>query len=201
MLNMKKHVIAAAVLCSLTTLSAVAQQSKDGPWMVRARLVQLDSANSDNTGLGLTVNNKLIADLDVTYFINKNIAVELLLTVAQKHNVFSNGTAIGSLKQLPPTVTVQYHFDGYAVKPYVGAGINYTQFSSVNILGGNVTLDSNSWGGALQAGVDIPLSGNMYLNVDLKKIQIGTDVFAGGVKAGTFKVDPLLLGVGVGWRF
>jgi outer membrane protein len=115
--------------------------------------------------------------------------------------VFSNGTAIGSLKQLPPTVTVQYHFDGYAVKPYVGAGINYTQFSSVNILGGNATLDSNSWGGALQAGVDIPLSGNMYLNVDLKKIQVGTDVFAGGVKAGTFKVDPLLLGVGVGWRF
>jgi outer membrane protein len=201
MLNMKKHVIAAAVLCSLTTLSAVAQQSKEGPWMVRARLVQLDSANSDNTGLGLTVNNKLIADLDITYFLNRNIAVELLLTVAQKHNVYSNGTTIGSLKQLPPTVTVQYHFDGYAVKPYVGAGINYTQFSSVNILGGNATLDSNSWGGALQAGVDIPLSGNMYLNVDLKKIQIGTDVFAGGVKAGTFKVDPLLLGVGVGWRF
>jgi outer membrane protein len=201
MLNMKKHVIAAAVLCSLAALPAVAQQSKDGPWMVRARLVQLDSANSDNTGLGLTVNNKLIADLDITYFLNRNIAVELLLTVAQKHNVYSNGTTIGSLKQLPPTVTVQYHFDGYAVKPYVGAGINYTQFSSVNILGGNVTLDSNSWGGALQAGVDIPLSGNMYLNVDLKKIQIGTDVFAGGVKAGTFKVDPLLLGVGVGWRF
>lgn len=169
--------------------------------MVRARLVQLDSANADNTGLGLTVNNKLIADLDVSYFFNKNIAVELLLTVAQKHNVFSRGTAIGSLKQLPPTVTVQYHFDGYAVKPYVGAGINYTQFSSVNILGGGATLDSNSWGGALQAGVDIPLSGNMYLNVDLKKVQIGTDVFAGGSKAGTFKVDPLLLGVGVGWRF
>ena len=198
---MKKHVIAAAVLCSLIALPAVAQQSKDGPWMVRARLVQLDSANSDNTGLGLTVNNKLIADLDVTYFLNRNIAVELLLTVAQKHHVYANGTTIGSLKQLPPTVTVQYHFTGYAVKPYVGAGINYTQFSNVDILGGNATLDSNSWGGALQAGVDIPLSGNMYLNVDLKKIQIGTDVFAGGVKAGTFKVDPLLLGVGVGWRF
>ena len=117
MLNMKKHVIAAAVLCSLAALPAVAQQSKDGPWMVRARLVQLDSANSDNTGLGLTVNNKLIADLDITYFLNRNIAVELLLTVAQKHNVYSNGTTIGSLKQLPPTVTVQYHFDGYAVKP------------------------------------------------------------------------------------
>ena len=55
MLNMKKHVIAAAVLCSLAALPAVAQQSKDGPWMVRARLVQLDSANSDNTGLGLRI--------------------------------------------------------------------------------------------------------------------------------------------------
>ena len=169
--------------------------------MVRARAVHLDSANGDTTGLGLTVNNKWIPEVDVSYFFNKNVAAELILTVPQKHTVYSNGTAIGSLRHLPPTLLVQYHFDAPGFKPYVGVGLNYTRFSSVNVLGGVATVDKNSWGGALQAGVDIPLSRNMYLNVDVKKVYISTDVYAAGAKAGTFKVDPLLVGVGLGWRF
>jgi outer membrane protein len=64
-----------------------------------------------------------------------------------------------------------------------------------------VSIDRNSFGGALQVGVDIPLSGNMVLNFDVKKAYLGTDVSAGGVKAGSFKVDPLLVGLGIGWRF
>ena len=49
--------------------------------------------------------------------------------------------------------------------------------------------------------MDIPLSKNLYLNFDVKKVYIKTDVFAGGAKPGTFKVDPVLVGVGLGWRF
>jgi outer membrane protein len=56
-------------------------------------------------------------------------------------------------------------------------------------------------GGALQVGVDIPLSKSLSLNLDLKKVYIDTDVSINGVKQGTFKVDPLLVGVGLGWRF
>jgi outer membrane protein len=95
----------------------------------------------------------------------------------------------------------QYHFDAAGFKPYVGAGINYTRFSSVNIAGGAVTLEKDSWGPALQVGVDIPLSGNMYFNIDVKKVLIRTDVFAGAANVGTFKVDPVLVGMGLGWRF
>ena len=95
----------------------------------------------------------------------------------------------------------QYHFDTHGFKPYVGAGINYTRFSSVDVLGGAASIDKNSWGPALQVGVDVPLAGNMYLNFDLKKVYIRTDVYAGAANLGTFKVDPLLLGVGLGWRF
>lgn len=168
--------------------------------MVRARAVNLDSANKDSTGLGLTINNKTIPEVDVTYFFNKNIAAELILTVPQKHTLSAGGTAIGSLRHLPPTLTVQYHFDMGGFKPYVGAGLNYTRFSSVNLPAG-VDIDRNSFGPALQAGVDIPLSKNLYLNFDVKKVYIKTDVSAAGVKAGTFKVDPVLVGVGLGWRF
>jgi len=83
----------------------------------------------------------------------------------------------------------------------VGAGINYTRFSSVNLLGGAATVDRNSWGGALQVGVDIPVAKNMYFNIDVKKVYIKTDVKAGGTTLTTFKVDPLLVGVGLGWKF
>ncbi|MCE1192517.1 MAG: outer membrane beta-barrel protein [Acidovorax sp.] len=196
---MKKTLLAVAALCVLSSGAAMAQQA-EGPWMVRARAVNLDSANKDSTGLGLTINDKTIPEVDITYFFNKNIAAELILTVPQKHTLRAGGTAIGSLKHLPPTLTVQYHFDLGGFKPYVGAGLNYTRFSSVNLPAG-VDIDRNSFGPALQAGVDIPLSKNLYLNFDVKKVYIKTDVSAAGVKAGTFKVDPVLVGVGLGWRF
>jgi outer membrane protein len=41
----------------------------------------------------------------------------------------------------------------------------------------------------------------MYLNIDVKKVIIRTDVFSGTTNLGTFKVDPLLVGMGLGWRF
>lgn len=183
----------------MTSGAAMAQQA-EGPWMVRARAVHLDSANKDSTGLGLTVNNKTIPEVDISYFFNKNVAAELILTVPQKHTLSASGTAIGSLKHLPPSLLLQYHFEAPGFKPYVGAGINYTRFSSVKLPAG-VDIDRNSFGAALQVGVDIPLQKNLYLNLDVKKVFIKTDVSAAGVKVGTFKVDPVLVGVGLGWRF
>jgi outer membrane protein len=82
----------------------------------------------------------------------------------------------------------------------VGAGLNYTRFSSVKAPAG-VDIDRNSFGAALQVGVDIPLQKNLYLNFDIKKVFIKTDVTANGAKLGSFKVDPVLVGVGLGWRF
>ena len=200
---MKKQVIAAAVLSTLLSGAALAQQASEGPWMVRARAVHLNSANGDGTPLGLSINNKWMPEVDVSYFFNKNVAVELVLTVPQKQTLHSSalGTDIGTLKHLPPTLLAQYHFNANGFKPYVGAGVNYTRFSSVDVLGGAASIDKNSWGPALQVGVDIPLTGNMYLNLDVKKVYIRTDVYAGNTNLGTFKIDPLLVGVGLGWRF
>ena len=198
---MKKQVLTALVLASTLVAGNAFAQAKEGPWMVRVRAVNLTSANTDNTGLGLSVNNKTIPELDISYFINKNVAVELILTVPQEHTLSSNGSDIGTLSHLPPTLLVQYHFDAPGFKPYVGAGINYTKFSSVNLAVPGADIDRDSFGAALQVGVDIPLSGNMYLNFDLKKVYIGTDVSINGVNQGSFKIDPVLFGMGVGWRF
>lgn len=200
-MSMKKHIIAIAAVTLLASGAAMAQDFKGGSLLVRARAVHLDSANKDTTGLGLEINNKWLPEVDFTYFLSPNLAAELILTVPQKHTMTAGGANIGSLRHLPPTLTVQYHFDLGGVKPYVGAGLNYTRFSSVNLLGGAADVKRNSFGPALQVGVDVPLTGNMYLNFDVKKVFIKTDVLAGGVKAGTFKVDPLLVGMGLGWRF
>ena len=198
--NMKKQLLAAALLCSLS-VGAMAQQAKDGPWMVRARAVQLNSANGDTTGLGLSLSDKTIPEVDFTYFYDKNWAAELILTVPQKHTLHSSAlnADVGTLRELPPTLTVQYHFDAGSFQPYVGAGLNYTRFSSVNL--GAASTDKDSVGAAVQAGVDVPLGGNLYLNLDVKKVYIKTNVFLSGAQAGVFKVDPLLVGVGLGWRF
>jgi outer membrane protein len=191
--------VAVAAFGALATpLAACAQQ---GPWLVRARAVNLESANKDSTGLGLSINDKVIPEIDITYFFTPNISAELVLTYPQKHDLSAGGTEIGSLKHLPPTLTAQYRFTGLgAFTPYVGAGINYTRFSSVTLPAG-VGLDKNSVGAAVQVGVDIPLTPQLSLNFDVKKVQIRTDVSAGGTELGEFRVDPLLVGVGLGWRF
>lgn len=191
--------LALALAASLATPLASAAQ--DGPWLVRASIVHLDSANKDGTPLALTINNKVIPEVDITYFFTPNLSAELILTYPQKHTLRAGGTEIGSLKHLPPTLTAQYRFTGLGgFTPYVGAGINYTRFSSVELPAG-VTIDKDSVGAALQLGIDIPIDKALWLNLDLKKVQIGTEVSAGGTALGKFKVDPLLLGVGLGWRF
>jgi len=205
---MHKTLLALAAVCAMTSGAAFAQQStSEGPFMVRVRAVNLDSANKDSTGLGLSVNDKVIPELDVSYFFTPNIAAELILTYPQKHTLRADGARIGSLKHLPPTLLAQYHFTNFSgFKPYVGAGVNYTRFSSVRFdpavqAALSPSIDKNSWGGALQVGVDIPLSKNLYLNLDVKKVFISTDVHSAGTKLGTFKVNPVLAGIGLGWRF
>ena len=119
----------------------------------------------------------------------------------------AGGTKIGSLKHLPPTLTVQYHFTGSGdFKPYLGAGLNYTRFSSVEFIPAveaalSPSIDKNSFGLAFQAGFDYKLSTNVYLNFDVKKVQIRTDVSSAGTKVGEFRVDPWLIGIGIGQRF
>jgi outer membrane protein len=164
-------------------------------------------ANLDQTNLGanLNVNDKTIPELDVSYFLNKNVAAELILTVPQKQHVYSNATDLGTFKHLPPTLTLQYHFtDLHGYKPYVGAGVNYTRINQENLSTNGVnrvTLSNSSVGLALQAGVDLPLTKQLSLNLDVKKVQLKTKVYVDGVDHGTLKLDPVLVGVGVGYRF
>ena len=207
---MKKNFALAAVATlafAVAAPAALAQGSDTGPWLVRARALHLDSANKDSTGLNLSVNNKTFLEVDVSYFFTPNFAAELVLTYPQKHTLYSNGGKIGTLKHLPPTLLAQYHLTSLgAFRPYVGVGLNATNFSDVKFEPAVVAaLSPNvkrmSYGAAFQAGFDYAVGGGWQLNFDVKKVQIKTDVYAGTAKAGTFKIDPLLVSAGVGLRF
>jgi outer membrane protein len=187
-------------------------QAQEGPWLVRLRAVQLEPANKSDAipALGVPadaihVSSKTIPEVDISYFFTRNFSTELVLTVPQEHDVTLSGAKIGTFKELPPTLTVQWHFlPGQLVNPYVGLGLNLTLISDVKLAVpgvGALDLDSSSVGLAAGAGVDFQVAKNCFINLDVKYVQIQSDVKLGATKVSRVKVDPMLYGVGIGYRF
>jgi len=173
-----------------------------GDWLGRARVININP-DASSSALNLDVDTQTTLELDFSYFLSNNLALELILAT-KKHEVTAGGVPVGTVKHLPPTLTLQYHFaPDAAFRPYVGAGINYTRFYDISLGGGTLTVDNSSWGGALQAGFDIPLNKTFFLNVDVKKIWMDTDVrvVATGATAANLKINPLIIGFGVGMKF
>lgn len=205
---MKKSMLKLMVAALGLVGAAVPGWAQESPWLVRVRAVHIDPADKSDpvggTGASdrLHVSSKWIPEVDISYFLTPHWAAELVLTYPQKHDVMLDGQRIGSFKHLPPTLLAQYHFlPGAQFDPYVGAGINYTLISKVDILNGAGRLEHDSIGAALQAGVDFRIDTKWSVNLDVKKVQIRSDVDINGVRASRVKIDPVLLGVGVGYRF
>jgi len=193
--------VAIAAAVAATTAVAPVHAQDSGNWIVRARALHLSPANDDNIpGVEVGVNSKTFPEVDITHFFTPNVAAELILTYPQKHNVEVNGAKVGTISHLPPTLSLQYHFTGMGWRPYVGLGVNYTYLTRIK-LANPLDVQRDSFGLAIGAGVDVPLGGGWLFNVDVKKVKIDTDVSAGPTKLGTFKIDPLLIGIGIGKRF
>jgi len=204
-ISTRTRLIAAAALACAAAAPAYA-----GDFVVRARVLQLDPANQNTADAviatdSVSVNTKYIWEIDASYFVTPNVAFELIATTPQKQTVTSSQLGkLGTLRHLPPTLTAQYHFapTNPTVRPYVGFGVNYTHFSAVNLNeAAPLDIDRHSWGTAIQFGADFPITEKVSLNVDFKKIDIRTRVYLNGQQLGTVKVDPVLFGVGIGYRF
>jgi len=198
--------LAALSLCAAAPASA-ADTEPEGNWMVRMRgtYLKMDNSSDQIGGVGahdrVTTNNKWIPELDVTYFITPHIATELVLTVPQSQDVYLDGNKIGSFKHLPPSIMLQYHLQPEGTfRPYLGVGLNVTRIWGANLAGG-LALDQWSVGPALQVGMDYRLSKHWFLNADIKKIWISSDIKSNGTKVSSVSLDPWLFSMGVGYRF
>ena len=192
---MKPSLVVAALIAILPT-TALAEN-----WMMRVRALHIaPEVNTSPTLAGLDVSDEWTPEIDFTYFVTPNIGMELILAT-QRHEVTLGSTSLGKLNHLPPTLLLQYHFNPTpSIKPYIGAGMNYTRFYNVDLPG--LAVDSNSFGGALQMGVDIAVTKNGYINLDVKKIWIDTTVkTTAGAKVTDLDIDPVVWGIGYGFRF
>ncbi|MFA7351488.1 MAG: OmpW family outer membrane protein [Methylotenera sp.] len=232
---MKKSVLVLAIAAAFAPVLA---QAEAGDWVVRVRAANV-SPNEDsklgktvnkNVGAGtevmspgaeLSVDNNWIPELDISYYITKNIAAELILALGTRHDVSVTGDAnatvtnqnLGSVNLLPPTLTAQWHFNpDQTFDPYVGAGVNYTnvldrnlKFSRGNLAGTKIKIDSDSWGLVAQAGFDINLKDGWLINADVKYVTIDTAVKAkingNWTKIDSLDIDPWVFGIGIGKKF
>lgn len=224
---MKATKLAVALLAAIG-ISAVAtpvMAYEAGDWLIRGRIINV-SPNDDSSSLsiggtdtglkGVKVDDDTVPELDFTYMISPNWGVELILGYSE-HTVEGekSWSALGDVidaKVLPPTLTLQYHFSPNSnIRPYIGAGINYTHFFDekvagdvLDIPGAKVDMD-DSWGLAAQIGVDIALNDVWFVNMDLKYIDIDTTAKFKGTAVGRAEVDadidPFVFGLGIGRSF
>lgn len=205
--KMLKSAVAVALAGGL--LAGVAQAYQAGQWLGRVGVYGV-FPESDNLSMGpgvnIDVDNGYTLGFNFTYMVNPNIGVELLGALPFKHDISLTGAGtIGETKQLPPTLSVQYHLmpEG-TVHPYVGLGLNYTNFFSEKTKGalsGNSLKLDDSWGVAGQLGIDIDVAPNWFVNADLRYISIKSDAKLNGVGIGTVDINPWVVGLTVGTRF
>ncbi len=222
---------AAIAVAMLTSSSAIAVQQ--GDWLVRARIIDIapnvsSGEITDMAGApvappsGIDVDSAVTLDIDFTYMFTNNIGVELLLDLTSTHDITATGNLgaaipgnIAEVTVLPPSLIAQYHFmPQNNIRPYAGAGINYTFFLDESTtsalttgLGATTTglkVDDTA-GFLVQAGVDIDINKDWYVNFDAKYFWINTTATISADGADAAKVDfdlnPLVLGIGIGTHF
>lgn len=133
--------------------------------------------------------------LTLEYFLKDNLGIEVLAALPFKHDIAINGGHVGETKQLPPTISLNWHIPtGSKLTPFVGVGVNYTTFFEDRSPLGDLKI-SNSWGLAAHLGVDYALSEKSALRLDVRYIDINSDVYLDGAKIGEVEVDPVAAGL------
>lgn len=242
-----RTLLTTALLAAGMGTPALAQEAGDWLFRIGATYVAPNASSGDLVfegtslaGFRADVDDQLGVGFNLTYFLSPNWGVELLAATPFDHEIEGDRALealgrIGSVKHLPPVLSLQYHFmPDRNVRPYVGAGLNYTLLFDedttqslqdgivatangalgTSYSGGSTKLRiDDSFGIALQAGIDFDLSDTWFFNVDARWIDIDADAdlrtttFDADGAAVTFDstldvdIDPWVLTAAVGFRF
>jgi len=206
-----KHTLLPLLAASLAAVAAApAFAQSAGDWTLGVGLHQVDP-KSDNGKLAdgtlpLAIDSDAKPSVTFEYFVKDNLGVEVLGALPFKHEIAVKGVGkVGQTKHLPPTITLQYHFNSAGkVSPLLGVGINYTTFFSEDttgaLAGTKLKLD-DSFGLAAHAGLDFKVSEKASVRVDVRWADIDTDVKVDGAKLGTANIDPLVYGASYVMKF
>ncbi len=191
-----------AVLALVLSASAGAREA--GTWIGRVGITTV-YPKSNNSEI-VDVESGTSLNLNAVYFFSENWAIDVLAAWPFGHDIeLKDGTEVGDTDHLPPTVSIQYHFNPAArFYPYVGVGVNYTRFFSEDttgpLAGADLSLD-DSFGLAVQLGADWQLNENWFLNVDARWMDIDTEAKLDGVSIGDVEIDPVVYGISLGYKF
>ncbi len=199
----------AAAIALVVAAPAMAQSKGDFTVGIGIHDVAPKSDNGKLAGntLAVEVGDSVRPTITGEYFVADNLGIELIAALPFKHDIDIKGLGeVGSTKHLPPTLSVQYHFRAVdaKVKPFVGAGINYTWFfgeDATGALAGNDLRLGNSWGLAAHAGIDFALSPKSAIRVDVRWADIDSEVKLNKAKIGTVNIDPLVYGAAYVMKF
>lgn len=231
---MKHHyqysVISTLFSTCIALLSSSVGAVEQGDWLVRVGVGYV-SPNDDSGALkptpnlsGVEVDSATNLALNITYMVTPTLSAELLGALPFNHEIKADGALksatgldkIGETDQLPPTLMLNYNFSPTAsIRPYVGAGVNYTTFfntestSSLDQALGETDIDlDSSWGFAVQGGVDVDLNEDWFANASVWYMDISTDATlkSAGTSGSTNRsievdINPVVLFVGIGKRF
>lgn len=210
---MKKLAVA---LLALTCLSGEALAHQQGEFFMRAGSATVRPTEGSDNVLGMggfSVSNNTQLGLTFDYMVTDNIGIELLAATPFRHRVGLGPTGdLATVRQLPPTLMAQWYFGDAKskVRPYIGAGINYTTFfdADFNQTGKDAGLTDlsvkDSWGAAGQVGLDYMVNENWLLNMSVWYMDIDTEVkFKAGGEEQNIKtrIDPWVFMFSAGYRF
>ena len=201
-MKLQSLVLAAATALTMTSAFAVPA----GTWSIAAGAHMVDPKSDNGTladgAFSVEVDDDIRPTISGEYFIANNVGIELLAAIPFHHDITltdANGDTVdGKTQHLPPTLSLQYHFDGYNMpmnlKPFVGVGVNYTTFFEEKVALGDLELD-DSVGVAGHVGLDIPFAPTEAFRIDARYMDIKTDAKLDGTDIGEVDISPWVYGV------
>lgn len=198
----------------LALFSFNAQAASAGDWILRIGVsnVSPNDSSGDLSGAPggqVTVDGDTQPSVTVTYMLSDQVGIELLASLPFTHDISGAGNLsgagkVGETDQLPPTLSVQYYFSPQtSTRPYVGASLNYTTFfseSTTGALAGTSLKLDDSFGLAVQAGVDVDINKDWFFNADVRYIKINTTATT-ALGTADVDIDPWVFTLGIGTTF
>jgi outer membrane protein len=195
----------APALALVGLVAASAAQAQELPrWILRAGVhpVQPKPHNHEQ----LQVGDGAAISFAATYMLSRHWGIEALAALPVEHEIVLKGSGtVARVRQLPPTLSLQYHFidPNGRIRGYLGAGINHTSFFDESTRGVLLQSELNladSWGPAVQAGLDFDLARRWFISVDARWFDIDTAARLDGASLGTVEIDPYAVGMTIGRR-